>query len=874
MSIPNDVRQDVIKRLARDYKFKVVGDWFRGGVCPGCGKKEFFAHAKEPWTVKCGRENNCGWSSNVKELYPDAFANFNERYQPTEKDPDATANAYMQFSRGFPLEKTRGWWRQGKYWNPNAIGKYKGTATVKFDIDRANSISMERFIEVLKIRDPEDGVVKPQKAHFSGKFRGMAWMPPGVELDKIGELWLVEGCIDAIALNLKGIRAAAILACTNYPEEFLKLVPLSVKLVWALDGDKAGKKYILRHAKKATEAGYCCEAAIIPPKGKEKLDWNDAYQLGWLDEKGRITGFKYHGELLMAKSPFEKAMIIWARMGVNHFAVDFGMKYYWFALDLEKFNKARDTMDEEEAARQSGSISQIANCHFEFLYFLKSRFTDESWYYAKVQFPHKNTVVKDTFSGGQVAASAEFKKRLLSIAAGALFTGKGNQLDWIINRHLSNIKTVETVDFLGYAKEYGAYIFDQVAIADGKEYPINDEDFFEIGKHSIKTMNKSVHITIGNREDYKPEWKDNLWNAFGPEGFAALTFFFGSLFAEQIRAIQKSYPFLEVVGAAGAGKSTLIEFLWKLLGRDDFEGFDPNKETVAARARKFSQGANIPVSLIESDREDKSKVRQFDWDELKTAYNGRSHRGRGVKNSGNDTDDQPFRGSIVITQNNAVNASEAIMSRIVHFYFTTETQTKDSYRAAKELESTEVKHVNYFIRMACLAEKSILATVKEKAPAYEQQLSTISEIKSNRIAKNHSQMMALVDALAPLIGLTDDQHDAVISCFTNAAIKRQAALAADHPIVADFWEVVEYLQQDGTDLNHSRNDKTEIAINLNDFVRWANIKQQTVPPIQDLKKHLKQSQSRKFKDVKVVNSGLEQNKSIRCWIFETEGKQS
>jgi ABC-type uncharacterized transport system ATPase component len=35
---------------------------------------------------------------------------------------------------------------------------------------------------------------------------------------------------------------------------------------------------------------------------------------------------------------------------------------------------------------------------------------------------------------------------------------------------------------------------------------------------------------------------------------------FGSLFAEQIRAAQSSYPFLEVVGEAGAGKSTLIEF--------------------------------------------------------------------------------------------------------------------------------------------------------------------------------------------------------------------------------------------------------------------------------------------------------------------------
>ncbi len=878
MAIPSDVRQDVIKRLAHDYTFKKRGDWFRGGKCPGCGKKELYTHAVEPWSLKCGRENNCGWESNIKELYPDAFENFNERYQPTNDNPNATANAYMEFARGFPLDKIKGWFSQGKYYNPNAVGK-QGTATVKFDIDRGADISMERFVQTLKIRDKEDGSIKTQKAHFNGKFRGMAWIPPVVDLTKIKEIWFVEGAIDSTALNLKDIAAAATMSCTNYPEKFLENVPKSVKLVWAFDDDPAGRKYIKRHVVKAKAAGYNCAAAIIPIKGKDKHDWNDAYQKGWLDDKSRMEAYRYQGDLLLAPSAFEKAMIIWRKLGVNHFAVDFNFKFYWFALDLEKFNKAIETLEKtgndeptammEAAARQSGSISQIANCHFEFLYFLKSKFTDESWYYAKVQFPHKGAIVKDTFTGGQVAASSEFKKRLLSIAAGALFTGKGNQLDWIINRHLSHIKTVETIDFLGYAKEYGAYIFDDVAIADGKEYPINDEDFFEVGKSSLKTMNKSVSISIGNKEDYKPEWKDNLWDAFGPEGFAALTFFFGSLFAEQIRGTQKSYPFLEVVGAAGAGKSTLIEFLWKLLGRDDFEGFDPNKETVASRARKFSQGANIPVSLIESDREDKAKVRQFDWDELKTAYNGRSHRGRGVKNSGNDTDDQPFRGSIVITQNNPVNASEAIMSRIIHFFFTTETQTKESYQAAKALETTQVKHVNYFIRMACLAEKAILATVNKQAPAYERDLTNLNEIKSNRIAKNHSQMMALTDALAPMIGLTDDQHDAVIACFTNAAIKRQAALAADHPIVAEFWEVVEYLEQDGRRLNHSRNDR-EFALNLNEFVREASIRQQSFPPIQDLKKHLKQSQSRKFKDVKVVNSSIGETGSIRCWIFENE----
>ncbi|MCP5904682.1 ATP-binding protein, partial [Klebsiella pneumoniae] len=90
-------------------------------------------------------------------------------------------------------------------------------------------------------------------------------------------------------------------------------------------------------------------------------------------------------------------------------------------------------------------------------------------------------------------------------------------------------------------------------------------------------------------------------------------FWLGALFAEQIRAVQKSYPFLEVVGEPGSGKSTLLEFLWRLSGRPDYEGFDPSKSTPVARARNFAQVGNLPVCLIEGDRTlDNAKQRAFD----------------------------------------------------------------------------------------------------------------------------------------------------------------------------------------------------------------------------------------------------------------------
>jgi Cdc6-like AAA superfamily ATPase len=70
-----------------------------------------------------------------------------------------------------------------------------------------------------------------------------------------------------------------------------------------------------------------------------------------------------------------------------------------------------------------------------------------------------------------------------------------------------------------------------------------------------------------------------------------LSFFFGSLFAEQVRTEMKSFPFLEMHGLPGTGKTTLVEFLWKLLGRENYEGFDPAKATPAAMARNLAKWA-------------------------------------------------------------------------------------------------------------------------------------------------------------------------------------------------------------------------------------------------------------------------------------------
>lgn len=880
------LQETVINRLIADYDMRPQGDWLQHGKCPACHKKELFAHRENPWMIYCNRRNKCGWYSDIKLLYPDVFANLNQHYVATDNNPNATADAYLQYVRGFDVNRIKGWYCQGKFWHPKGD---QGTATVRFYIDRQNDIYMERLIEPVTITE-DSGEQVTRKANFHGSYKGQWWQPPDMQIHSGDTIWLVEGCLDAIALYLNGQKAVAILACNNYPDKSLALhASKKITWVWALDNDHAGESYLHKWVKRSRDAGLMTAAACIPTTCTYKQDWNDCHLAQRLDAKYR-QNYLYHGNLLIAESALSKALLMWTKQPGNGFCVDFHNRLYWFELDLEQFNQAMEAADEQgsdestlqekmEAAKKAGVLTEIANCKPTFLYFQANALTDESWYYIKVVFPQSGIIRKNTFTGTQVATVAEFKKRLLSIAPGGLFTGNSKQLNWLIKQYTQNIQIVETIDFIGYSKIHKVYVFNEIAISNGHVYPINGEDYFSVEKLAIKSLNQGFQLCIGTQPEYQPDWVQWVYQAFGAKGLVVVSFWLGALFAEQIRTIHKSFPFLEIVGEPGAGKTTLIEFMWKLLGKVDEEGFDPSKATMAAISRKFAQVSNLPVVLIEADREqDLTKSRKFDWDELKTAYNGRASRARGIKNSGNETYEPPFRGAIVIAQNADVNASEAILQRIVHVQFDKTQHSDHSKIATDKMNMTDVNQLSYFLQQALINEAIIIDYLTKQTPVYEKQLLQCADIHSVRIAKNHAQVMALADGLSHLMKLTDVQRKEVHHCIQSLAIERQQAIVAEHPIVQQFWDIYDYLNASDKQpvLNHSRNNEL-IAINLNHFVKIANEHKQQIPSLLELKKHLKQSKCRPFQEVRSVCSAIMHSgchystpKTVRCWIFQKE----
>ena len=885
-----DTQRDAVVRLERDFKFKVKGKYLRGGVCPNCKEKELWAHLEAPWKIQCSRLNHCGHEFFLREQYPDLFENWEKRFESTPENPTATVDAYLSEGRGFPLDKIKGLYSQ-EYFNDRKSGL--GSVTVRFPLGQGiNTGWFERLVDHKK--------PLPKTRNKPGwSSRGHCWQAPGVDWVNLKEIWVTEGVFDAIALWIAGIPAIAVLGSENYPQHFFhwliqeckKAELKRPKIIWAFDADNAGKVGIEKNVFQAKEEGWESGAAQ-PPYGHHKIDWNDLFKqhrLGYHD----LEKYRYYGNLLIAPRPIDKALLMYKHREEGSFPFDHGNRLYWFKLDIDKYDHAykQATSDQDDwlaaekealeleardnALKTSNTVTHIANCNPSPLYYQYVEDTDEAWYFFRIDFPRNAPSITNTFTGAQLSSSSEFKKRLLAVAPGVIYTGTGTQLDRVLG-NLENIRRVQLINYVGYHAELETYVLEDVAIQKGKVFYRNKDEFFELPRKVNLKCNSPFPLTVNaDAGKYTKEWIKDLVDAYGVKGLICLTAWFGSLFAHQIRLLHKSFPFTEIVGQPGTGKTTLLQFLWRLLGRDRYEGLDPHKTSHSGLTRSFRQVSNLPVALVESDRKDKSIKSQFDWDSIKTLYDGGSLGARGVKTQGNETYEPPFKGTVVISQNATVQSSEAILGRIVHLNFVKSDLTRNSLIASRKLSAYTVEQLSYFIVECLLKEADIMETYQRSLEINDKQLHDQEQVQSSRVIHNHAQFMALFEALHQNLFPSLDEGLAarVHAELADMAIARDKLLRSDSKIVLDFWDTYENIEatankMDKTVLNHCRKANQFIGINFSQMYQVANQLRFNMPDLNELQEALRHSSFYQFVEAnKSISSALE-NRTIRVWIFK------
>jgi hypothetical protein len=481
------------------------------------------------------------------------------------------------------------------------------------------------------------------------------------------------------------------------------------------------------------------------------------------------------------------------------------------------------------------------------------------------------------FTHKTISAASDFKKSAMRIP-GALFTGTAADLDWLYREWTRyNIKEVRTLDFVGYDKPSKTYVFNNFAVEGKKVLKLNNQSFFELKKQGIKTT-VDIKQTLSQKEN--TDWVPDFKTAFGTKGLVALSWWFGCLFVEQVRDEYSSYPFFELIGEAASGKSSLVDFMWKLYCKDG-ESFNPNSSTLAGRTRKMAEVSNLPVVFNETDNENDDKnshVKRFNWDEQKDLFEGEFGRVTGIKSQDNSTKKPAFKAGLMIVQNIPVQASEAILTRITHLNFDTSHHSPQGYEAAGRLNRMPISEVNGFILNAVQYADQILKAFKESFARHQKTLTNNPDIKLNRIVDNHAKVMAFADCLAVLYpAITEHDMANVHTMLESMATHRQQALNADSQVVQQFWAQFDYLDtKPGSggyavniehQMNHSKNPDKQIAVNLEHFHSMCNVHNLPFMEPKELRRQLTTSKKREYIENKPVKSRIEE-RAVRCWIFK------
>ena len=238
---------------------------------------------------------------------------------------------------------------------------------------------------------------------------------------------------------------------------------------------------------------------------------------------------------------------------------------------------------------------------------------------------------------------------------------------------------------------------------------------------------------------------------FGARGVLVLAWWMGAAHAARIREDQNSFPFLQINGAAGSGKSLLLDYLQKLNGQSHC-GHSLAHATQAARARIYANAVNADWPIVICESYGESADQSFDWDGLKPLYNSCPVT---FKSGEDQSQTQTFKGALVITANPPVECSDALSSRMIMVDLSAKDAQPTRIRpdAIAEVDLIQASAFGLEVKDR---EAWISNNIRYYGPACQKELlEKYGSALNARTALNCSQMLVLLDLLCNWLSIDD-----------------------------------------------------------------------------------------------------------------------
>ena len=152
-------------------------------------------------------------------------------------------------------------------------------------------------------------------------------------------------------------------------------------------------------------------------------------------------------------------------------------------------------------------------------------------------------------------------------------------------------------------------------------------------------------------------------------------------------------------------------------------------------------------------------------------------------------------------------------------------------------------------------------TISQQLAAHGVRLRLTKELKGETDPAVRLALHQQLDHVSRLIGIETPALD---------AIGRTERPVVESPLINAFWEAVDLLlgADDTQQLNHSRTPSLK-AVNLLQIEREARKAKLSLPPLNELRRVLRNSKQPRFIDVKTINS-KHTGSSVKCWVFESD----